>query len=121
MYKGELFKKSYRWAKLLHPSKIYILSAKYGLLELDKKIDPYNVTLNSFLKTEKKMWAYKVYKQLQQKGIAKEDKLVFLCGQNYRQYLMRLYPNAICPIKGLSMGNQLKYYNKKIRESEETT
>ena len=32
MYQGDLFKKSFEYAKKLKPRKIYILSAKYKLL-----------------------------------------------------------------------------------------
>ena len=62
MYQGDLFKKSFEYAKKLNPRKIYILSAKYKLLELDDIISPYELTLkkvediNDFLKnTEQKI------------------------------------------------------------------
>lgn len=46
MYVSDLFKKSLEYARRLNPAKIYILSAKYGLLELDDMIEPYEITLN---------------------------------------------------------------------------
>ena len=37
---------SLAYAKKLKPDIIFILAAKYGLLNLDDKIEPYNKTLN---------------------------------------------------------------------------
>ena len=45
IYISPLFKKSLEYAKKLTPQVIHILSAKYGLLDLDSEIDPYNITL----------------------------------------------------------------------------
>ena len=45
IYISPLFKKSLEYAKKLTPQAIHILSAKYGLLDLDSEIDPYNITL----------------------------------------------------------------------------
>ena len=68
MYQGDLFKKSFEYAKKLKPRKIYILSAKYKLLELEDVISPYELTLNTMNKQQQKKWAYDVYLQLKEKG-----------------------------------------------------
>ena len=52
-----LFKKSLAYAYLLKPDKIFILSAKYGLIDLDEEIFPYNETLNEKSSYEIKIWA----------------------------------------------------------------
>lgn len=62
MYISDLFKKSLNYAKK-HADKVFILSAKYGLLNLDEMIFPYEKTLNGLSECEKKRWAYKVFKQ----------------------------------------------------------
>ncbi len=49
MYVSPLFRGAYRYAKSLGVDKIYILSAKYGLLEELDVVEPYNVTLNTSL------------------------------------------------------------------------
>lgn len=67
MYISDLFKKSLKYAKQ-HADKIYILSAKYGLLKLDEIIYPYEKTLNGLSEYEKKEWAYKVFKQFINEG-----------------------------------------------------
>ena len=112
MYKGELFKKSLKYAQGLKPRVIYILSAKYGLLELDDPIEPYEKTLNNASKHERKVWSYMEYKQLKDKGIDFNEEVVFLAGENYRQYLKQLFPKAKMPLQGLSIGRQLQYYKE---------
>lgn len=116
MYTSPLFRKSYAYA-LRHAQKIYILSAKYGLLSPKKIISPYNETLNSKTGHEKKIWAAKVYAQMQQAGIHPDDEILFLCGENYCKYLRCIYQNSVEPLRGLPMGKRLKWLN----ESEETT
>ena len=52
MYISPLFKYSYKYASQLKPDYIFILSAKYGLINVDDIIEPYNETLNK--KSKKK-------------------------------------------------------------------
>ena len=56
MYISPLFRYSLKYAlSLTSENKIYILSAKYGLLKLDEVIDPYELTLNTMSERRKKM------------------------------------------------------------------
>ena len=112
--KGICLKKSFEYAKKLNPRKIYILSAKYKLLELDDIISPYELTLNTMNKEQQKKWAYDVYLQLKNKKQNFEEEAIFLCGDNYRKYLSQLFKNAKTPLQGLSFGNQLKFYKQNL-------
>jgi len=109
LYISSFFKKQLQYAKHLKPEKIFILSAKYGVLELDDVIAPYEKTLNDFTEKEKKFWAFNCYKQLQKKNIDFNTKTVFLSGENYRKYLITKFRNAYAPLKGLGIGKQLKF------------
>ena len=66
MYTSSLFKYSLKYAQKLNLDKIFILSAKYHLLPLDKEIEPYNVTLNNMSVNEIKSWAEEVVRELGQ-------------------------------------------------------
>ena len=114
LYISDLFKKELAYAKSLNPRKIYILSAKYGVLELDDVVDPYELTLNKMKEQERKRWAYNCYNQLKNKGIDFDEKAIFLCGSNYRKYLMKMFKNSDAPLKSLGIGNQLKFYKNNI-------
>lgn len=116
MYTSDLFKKSLAYAKKLQPSRIYILSAKYGLLELTDVIEPYNATLVGANQKTCKRWAYMVYKQMQEKGINFNEEAIFLCGQNYRKYLITKFTNAAAPLKHLGIGQQLAFYAKELNK-----
>lgn len=115
MYISPLFKKSLAYAKSLHPDNIFILSAKYGAISLDEEIKPYELTLTHMTEKEKVIWAKKVIAQLEYKGITFTEKAIFLCGMQYRKYLTRIFKNSSTPLKGLSFGKQLQWYNARLK------
>lgn len=65
MYISALFQKNLHYAKSFNPNNIFILSAKYGLLELDEEVEPYDKTLNKMRSCEIKEWANSVLSQMQ--------------------------------------------------------
>ena len=88
LYISALFQKNLQYAKSLNPDKIFILSAKYGLLKLDEEIEPYDKTLNRMHSCEIKEWANSVLSQLQKVVDLNKDEFVFLAGSNYRKFLL---------------------------------
>lgn len=115
LYISPLFKKNLQYAKKLNPDKIFILSAKYGLLELDKIINPYNITLNNMKIDKRKDWAKKVLTQLDNKTDLSKDKFIFLAGKKYREYLISKMKNYKIPMKGLGIGKQLAFLKSKLK------
>ena len=85
LYKGPLFKNSLCVAKKLQndESKIFILSAKYYLVSLNKMIGPYDMTLKNFSDTKKKEWANKVISELKKVSNIETDEYIFLAGKEY--------------------------------------
>ena len=47
LYISPLFKKNLAYAQQLKPDAIFILSAKYGLVDLEQVIEPYDLALKS--------------------------------------------------------------------------
>src|SRR3989344_2686257 len=88
LYDSFLFKLNLKYAKSLNPDKIFILSAKHGLLNLDKEIEPYEETLNNKKDNEIKIWAMKVLNELKRESDLKNDEFVFLAGEKYRRHLI---------------------------------
>lgn len=116
IYIGDLFKKSFAYCSQKY-DKVFILSAKYGLLETNQEISDYELTLNKMGVKEKKSWAENVAKQLAEKNIAITDELYFHCGSNYRKYLMPLLKNnSHEPLMGLGIGKQLGWYKKELNK-----
>jgi len=112
IYISTLFKLNLNYAQSLHPDKIYVLSAKHGLLDLDTEIDPYNQTLNSMSENENKAWAESVLKQLGEQVDLKNDHFVFLAGQKYRKNLVPVIKSYEIPLEGLTIGRQLQFLKR---------
>jgi cytoplasmic iron level regulating protein YaaA (DUF328/UPF0246 family) len=119
MYVSELFKKSLAYAKSLNPDRIFILSAKYKVLELTDIIEPYELALNDMSERERKLWAYHVIKQLELKDIDFTEKAVFLCSEKYRKYIKLKFPNYSIPLQHMGIGEQLKFYKERLRQTNE--
>ena len=112
LYISVLFKKSLAFARRMNPSAIYILSAKHGLLELEKKIAPYQLTLNSMSPPEVKNWSKRVLAQLRSRTDLTKDRFVFLTGKRYSRYLIPQMANAEAPLKGLGTGYRLQFLTR---------
>lgn len=114
LYISPLFRKSLAYARSLKPDKIFILSAKHGLLPLTKEIVPYDLTLNNFKAKELKEWAEGTLGQLRQEADPDRDRFIFLAGAKYRKHLLPGIKNHEIPLKGLAIGKQLQFLSKKI-------
>ena len=119
LYNSDLFKKQLEYAKkLTSPNDIYIISAKYHLVPLNKTIAPYNLTLKDMPSEDREAWSEIVKKQLIQKGYnLDKDKFVFLAGSAYRQYLEPQMKNVKVPFEGLRIGQQKKALLQKLKEN----
>lgn len=118
LYISPLFKFNLAFARSLQPDKIFILSAKYGLVNLEKELEPYEQTLNTMPVLEIKKWAEKAKKQMRKKIDFKNDEVVFLAGEKYRKYLLSSFNKISIPLKGLNIGRQLQYLKNKISHAK---
>lgn len=108
LYVSTLFKLNLKYANSLNPDEIYVLSAKHGLLELEREIEPYEQTLNNMRTTEIRAWANNVLQQLRSVASLEEAEFIFLAGDKYRKYLLSHIKNAVVPLEGLRIGEQLQ-------------
>ena len=119
-----LFSYAYNYAKK-HADKVFILSAKHGLVDENEVLEPYNQTLNGAKNTVKKSWAEKVFKQMEEKIDLNDAELIFLAGQNYRKFLIPMiktkYDAKISvPLEDVGgIGKQLHYLKEEQEEQEE--
>jgi len=88
MYVSSDFKSWMDYAESWGASQIYILSGKYGLLELEEKIAPYDVNLNIASSQERKRWAHGVIEKLQDRTFLREDYFLVLANSNYSEYII---------------------------------
>lgn len=95
---------------------MYVLSAKYGLLPMDKIVEPYDQTLVNASPAERNIWAQGVLHALQQRHGSSLAGITFEihAGMAYRAPLEALLRDAgaecSCPVEGLAMGQRLAFY-----------
>ena len=98
MYISPLFQKMMAYAERLNPKDIFILSAKYGLLNLNDIIEPYEQTLKAMKADERQTWAKSVIEELRKRSDLYNDQFVFLAGITYRQKLIPYLKRYSVPI-----------------------
>jgi hypothetical protein len=95
-----------------------ILSAKYGLLDPDETIEPYDLTLKGASKQFKLEWARRVDAQIRS-SVNSKKQLIVLAGDDYCAPLIEVGAgrplNFFTPMRGLSLGNRLVFLNQCIR------
>jgi len=114
-----LFRKGYAYA-LENYDKAAILSAKYGFLLPDDRIEPYDLTLKNMSVGERRAWADRVFRQMKNRlPLDKIDEVFFHAGRAYREFLIpKLEASGMkcfVPLEGLSYGRQLAWYNQRGR------
>jgi len=114
LYISDLFVKNLAFARKLKPDHIFILSAKYGLLKLNDRIAPYELTLNNMPVHERRAWATGVISELRKYVNLDQDEFIFLAGNKYREFLLPYLRNYKIPFEGLTLGNQLKALKKDL-------
>lgn len=115
LYVSDLFRKSLAYARHLEPDAIYILSAKYHLLELDREIEPYDETLKKMGIASVKAWADVVLGQLGTMTDLQQDRFTVLASERYRRFLLPHMPQHNVPMKGLGIGKQLRYLKEQTQ------
>lgn len=123
LYKSTLFKSSLAYAYKLNPDKIFILSALHYLLDIEKEIEPYDVTLSNVPKekrkptlrilnnVEKKEWGKRVIAQLSLHTDLNNDSFIVLAGQEYIKPIEVAILHLTNPLKGLRQGERIKFLN----------
>jgi hypothetical protein len=117
-----MFQKTLEYGKTLKPDKMYILSAKHHLVNLNQKLKPYDLTLKDFNKEEKEKWGEKVYQEMKSRGLNLErDKFIFLAGNEYIKPLTKYIPekNIETPMGGKRFGQRLKWLNSQLNKLRE--
>lgn len=115
LYISPLFRLNLAYARKLKPDKIFILSAKHGLLGLNDVIAPYDTTLNHMPDPQRRAWGAKVIEQLRSRVNLEKDKFIFLAGGRYRKYLMPHMTHVEIPMIHLGIGKQLQFLKHATR------
>lgn len=109
--KSTLFNKTFDYCRRQNYDFIFILSAKYGILKPEDKISPYELTLNSFSKSNLKNWAERCSKILRDE-VGEESCFDFYAGKIYFEELSKLLLCSTNILKGLGIGERLRFLNQ---------
>jgi len=114
------FRLAYALAKLV-ADKIFILSAKYGLVPEDMIIEPYNETLKEKSAQERREWGDMVLKELNKVCNVERDEFIVLAGEAYHENLLPHLVHFWLPLKGKRQGEWIPELERLItleRESD---
>lgn len=114
LYDSTWFKYAYEYAQCTNPDKIFILSAKYGLLRPDQVIEPYNLTLNSMRKRQRCEWGQNILKELAKECELEHDLFYILAGKNYREFLIPSLKFYTVPMKHMGIGQQISFLKNSL-------
>lgn len=111
LYTSDWFRKARAYV-LSTCDRWFILSAKYGLLQPQDVIDPYEQTLKNMSKPERQAWAAKVWEQLRP-FLHPGDQIIVLAGYRYREFLLPVLQKehrVHLPLAHISgLGNQQRW------------
>jgi cytoplasmic iron level regulating protein YaaA (DUF328/UPF0246 family) len=116
LYISDWFKKASSYADSIS-DQWFILSAKYGLLDPDDVVEPYDETLNKMPVNQRRSWSKKVLEDLIPK-LNVGDQVVVLAGMKYREFLVSPISSkgiqVKIPMEGLRIGEQLSWLSKHL-------
>ncbi len=101
----------------------FILSAKYGLLDPEREVDTYDVSLNDASTAERRAWAARVLGQLQERFGSVAGKTVEVhAGASYRKFglvqgLRAAGARVNVPLEHARQGEQLAWYTNQARQA----
>lgn len=116
LYISTLFRSMLAYATRLEPDGVFILSAKYGLLDLDTVIEPYEFTLKGKNDSLKREWAKHVLLQLSERADLNKDHFIILAGVDYREFITPHLASFEVPLEGLDFGSQLRRLKELVNE-----
>ncbi len=115
-----LFSISYNYAKTIGVDAIYILSAKYGLLNEDDMVEPYEKKVDDLSRSERIEWANLVKRQLEKEFDMFNVEFVILTGKSYLNPLLDVnaFNKFTFPLEGMALGERQSFMKKQIKHLE---
>lgn len=110
LYASPLYRKSLL-AALDLSDRVYILSAKHGVLDPQTLIEPYDLTLKTIPRSQRQEWGREAGKRLDE-ILSRRDIVTLICGEEYieplRPDLERIGVSVEEPLGRLSLGQRLQ-------------
>jgi hypothetical protein len=117
LYTSGRFRKSIEYAETLTTKdNIFVLSAKHGVLDLDREIEPYNKSIYKMNSDEKNEWANMVIAQLESRYDINNDRFVFLTDDYYNEPIYPKLKNFELPLKSMDQKDHWCWFNNKLEK-----
>ncbi len=91
----------------------FILSARYGLLEPGRGVDPYERVFSDLSSAEQFQWAQNLMQSMSRLHITSHDTLVILAKKSYQDRLLPIFKSRSyvieLPLAGMSAVQQLRW------------
>lgn len=106
LYIGTYFKACLDFAQSLYPdTNIRILSGKYGIVPLDKEIDPYEMRLGE----KGSITLPEIMQQVREQNLLTASPVVIVAGSQYAQMAKKIWPHATSVLENAGgMGKQIQ-------------
>lgn len=119
MYCSSLFKKAFAWLTQ-NCDKVYIMSAKHGLLDPEKIIEPYNVSLYGMTRSQRIRWSKNLYLQLRECTDIQHDIFIVEGGVKYTEFIQKAIPHWHIPYErdlchNFGTGRRMQWYDKYLK------
>jgi Family of unknown function (DUF6884) len=116
LYTSALFRKMRAYAER-NSDGWYILSAKYGLVHPDTVIEPYELTLKTMSRAERRNWADNTHRRMAARGLLRTGtKFIWLAGRPYMEDLAQLLREHAQenPMAGMPIGVRLRWLTQAL-------
>ena len=118
LYRSPLFQKSKAWANM-QGNDWFVISARYGLIKPEAKMQPYDKTMRSLTPEEREEWAQNVATGLRALSAFWDvDRLeiTLLAGADYASWipLVSDFCDVHQPMAGMQIGQRLQWLNQQI-------
>jgi len=108
------FCEAYYYAKLV-TDRIFILSAKYGLVPENMIIEPYNETLRNKEIEERRVWGQMILDGLGKVSDLEQDEFIILAGRSYYENLLPHLVHVELPLGHMRQGERTPELRRLIR------
>ena len=114
MYTNHYFRHKLQYAELCDAEDIFILSGKYGVLDLDTRIEPYDIDVGQMTIHHRKDWAKNVVSSLAGRCDLDNDQFMILAGRPYYEFIVPYLQSYDIPLGKLEIGDQNHWLKKNI-------
>lgn len=111
LYCSALFRLSLAYATA-RADAVYVLSAKYGLVELDQVLAPYDLKLDALSAAGRRAWGARVAAELERRHGRRT--VIALAGATYVHALRLHGVDVIEPLAGMQIGQRLAFLSRAV-------